>query len=111
MFYIDTTIDSKTRFDRAKLMAYDEGFDILDSYFVNQLLKLPKVREFKVAFEASRPDIISYKMYGDAQYWWIIMLYNDISDETTITSGMVFNGPSLSAVEDLYFSLKAKANT
>lgn len=28
----------------------------------------------------NRPDSIAYEVYGNAKYWWIIAMYNDIKD-------------------------------
>jgi hypothetical protein len=109
MFFIDTTVTSKTRFDRRKLVNFttNVGYDILDSYFVNQLVDLPIAGQYQVFGDESRPDLISYNIYGHVQYWWILMIYNEVWDELEITAGTKWNYPSLADLEDLFFSLRA----
>jgi hypothetical protein len=109
MFYIDSTIKVNTRFAKEKFINYDNGFDILDSYFINQLTKLPSIGTFRVTTELNRPDIVSYKIYGHVQYWWIIMLFNEIYDELELTYNTVLKYPSLPALEDLYFELTIRS--
>lgn len=111
-FFFDDTFKSDTRYDLAKLVNYDDtnGFDILDSYFIGKLLKLESTRTYTVTGKEIRPELISYEVYGHTQYWWILMIYNDIWDELELVSGTVLNIPSLPDMEDLYFSLKAKSN-
>lgn len=34
-------------------------------------------------YEANRPDLISYRVYGKAQYAWLVLQYNNIVDPVT----------------------------
>jgi hypothetical protein len=42
-----------------------------------------------------RPDIISYKCYGSVDYWWIILLVNNITNPfTDLVEGIILTIPS-----------------
>ena len=45
--------------------------------------------------EAKRPDLISYRAYGKAQYGWLVLQYNNIVDvETELLTGTEIFLPS-----------------
>lgn len=112
MYYIDLDLDSLDRFDFAKFMEWtNDCHDILNSYFVAKLKQLPVAGERVVQAEENRADLLSYNIYGDTQYWWIIMMYNNILDMEDITTGLVVTYPSIDSLEDLFFSLKALERT
>jgi len=49
--------------------------------------------------EVARPDLISYRVYGDSEYWWAIMLVNSISNPLEeLTAGRVLTMPTLAAI-------------
>ena len=108
MFFINLNDTFLERFDMAKFMEYHEDtYDILTSYMISNVKKLNEIGQYTVSVEEQRADLISFNIYGDTQYWWILMLYNDIFDPSEILSGFVFKFPSLSDLEDLLFSLKS----
>jgi len=42
-----------------------------------------------------RPDLISYKFYGEPTYWWIIVLHNHLKDPLfDLTTGTVLRIPA-----------------
>lgn len=109
MFYFNFDYESSERYDAAKYMEATEGtLDILTSYFINEFLDLPSVGVFQISSELYRPDLISYKIYGHVQYWWLLLLYNGLASPWEVTVGKTLAYPSLEKVEDLYFALKAK---
>jgi hypothetical protein len=115
MFYIDPSKNLPKRYDIAKFLEYltpppvSEGpvFDVLASYFWNKVPDLLLGGNYLVVGEANRPDLISYRIYGDTQYYWIIMLYNGISFNEDVVMGLTLNYPSLKDLEDLYFKLNS----
>ena len=112
MFYINNEIASETRYDMSKFMDYIQGcYCILDSYLCTQIKSIPYSGVLTVTSQVGRPDLISYDIYGNTQYWWLIMLYNDITSPQEITSGKPIAFPSLSAMENLYFTLSTKQKT
>lgn len=106
MFYLNTDIDSPERYDISRFMRFTDDFDILDSHLIHTLKTLEVGGTFKVSSEVGRPDILSGKIYGDIQFWWIIMLYNEIQSTEDIVAGMQIRYPLKSALENYYFSLK-----
>lgn len=109
MYYFDFDYESEERYDPAKYMEFTEGaFDILTSYFINELQKLPVNGIFQVTSEFNRPDLASTKIYGLTKYWWLILLYNNLSSPWELVIGLELSYPSINDIENLYFSLKAK---
>jgi hypothetical protein len=51
-----------------------------------------------VAHELLRFDLLSYRFYDTVEYWWIIMLANDIPDPFNVPLGKIVRIPSLSVV-------------
>jgi hypothetical protein len=111
MYFLNNEINLKTRFAKEKFIEYDNGYDVLDSYFLKKLNEIPSAGTFRITNqdEINRPDIISYKIYNHVQYWWIIMLFNDIYDETNLPYYTLLEYPSLPDLENLYFELKSKS--
>lgn len=108
MFFINTTKLFAKRFDMSKFMEYtDNAHDILNSYVVSQIKKLSEQGKYTITVEERRLDLVSFNIYGDTQYWWILMLYNSIFDTSDVVSGIIIKYPSLRDLEDLFFSLKS----
>jgi hypothetical protein len=60
--------------------------------------------------DIQRPDMISYKVYGDLNYWWILMKYNNIFDVwNDLVVGEVLNVPSKLDIDDFIIA-SSKAN-
>lgn len=112
MFFINLDQESTDRYDFSKFMEYtNDSHDILNSYFIAKLKKLPSGGEKVIQAEEFRPDLLSYSIYGDYQYWWILMLYNDILDIEDVSIGLTVRYPTIDSLEDLFFSLKALERT
>ena len=107
MFYINLDYESKERYDMGKFMNYDVGYDMLDSYFMSKIKSLRVHGQYAVQSEENRPDVLSYKIYGDTQYWWILLMYNSLLEPDELVAGLVIQYPYLGAIEDLYFELKS----
>jgi len=108
MFFIDLTVQSDERFDLAKFMRFvsGEGYDPLDSYFLRELPNLQSRGQYSVQNEAKRPDLISYRFYGTTNYWWIVMLYNNILSVEELIAGTVLEIPSEEDISRLFFRLR-----
>ena len=51
--------------------------------------------------DIQRPDIISFKIYGSQDYWWIIMKYNQIFDIwNDLQEGNVLSVPDKLDIDD-----------
>ena len=60
--------------------------------------------------DLQRPDLISFNVYKKADYWWVIMKFNNIIDPFTELSepGLVFNIPDVKDIQDFYMNVKNK---
>lgn len=108
-FYFDPYVDGPVRFDISKFVPWSEigGMDYLRSWFLEQLGYIPPFGDYKVTTEESRIDLLSYKIYGDTQYWWILMYYNGLFDLNDLKTGFVLEFPAIEDIEDLYFRVKS----
>lgn len=62
--------------------------------FLNEMRYEPTYYRTSVV-DSMRPDLISYKVYGSVQFWWVICLVNEIGDPfSEIEPGMVLTIPS-----------------
>lgn len=107
-FFINLNFVPIETFDMGQFYDYENGnFDPLTGQFQYQLLSLPVAGEYLIQGNVERPDAISYLIYGDPQYWWILLMYNGILDVSGISTGTVISYPSIDNLENLLFSLKA----
>ena len=109
-YYINSDIYSADRYDLSKFLEYDNNsYETINSYFLSEINKLPIAGTFICSDE--RPDTLSYKIYGDTQFWWILLSYNGIYDWTdgSLSVGKLIRYPSLSKIEALMFKLKAQS--
>jgi hypothetical protein len=55
--------------------------------------------------DIQRPDLISFKIYGTDQYWWILMKYNQIADIwNEIVEGNIIYAPNVLDITDFVIS-------
>lgn len=87
--------------------AYDV-VDWLSSYFIDRVKMIPIFGEIEVQGEGGKPDLLSYHIYGKTQYWWIILVYNNLLNVEDLKEGMLIKYPSTSQLEELYFQLMSQ---
>jgi hypothetical protein len=102
MFKINPKITEK-RFDASKFMAFADGYDIIDSAFLSGIKSLPVAGSYIVRLEPGRPDLLSYNLYRDTQYWWLLMLYNDLKLPEDLSMGLEIQYFRVSDLETMYF--------
>jgi hypothetical protein len=109
-FFINTDKTFNERFTLGKFMEFlnEDNYDPLNSNVLNQINKLPQEGFFTYNDASYRPDLAAEQAYGDNQYWWVILVYNGLSSADDLLRGAVLKYPSLSTLEDLYFTLKLK---
>ena len=108
-YFIDQNVRSEERYDMRKFMEWVDGtYDVLGSYFLEELRKLPIVGVYRIELNPFRPDLVAYDIYGDPQYWWLLMEYNGWIDWNSMPLGATVNFFHLSNLEDLFFSLSSK---
>lgn len=112
IYYADLTTNYKNRFDLAKFMDFsNDSFDPLTSYFLYQLKNLPSRGNRTITIEEFNPEFLSFRIYGDPQYDWILMEFNNLTSIFELVNGMEINYPSVSELEELYYNLESKQQT
>jgi hypothetical protein len=75
--------------------------DFLDNTLINFDVRRPTLYYRVKDVDLRAPDLISYKAYGQEQYWWVICLVNNILDVSTdLTLGKVLVIPNILDVYD-----------
>lgn len=113
MFFINNNLDTDTRYDIIKFFDFkQDNIDPLDSCLLINILNLPEQGIYTILNEEKRPDLLSYNLYQDTQYWWILLLYNSILNVNELKSGITIRYPSLTLLEKLYteLSIEQKAS-
>lgn len=106
MYYIDNETSTTEKFDLAKFMEFgnDGVFDCLNSYMLYEIPRLPVQGTYIIRTEEHRPDMLAYHIYGDTQYWWILLWYNNMLKPQDIKNGITISYPSLSNINQLYMN-------
>ena len=114
MYYINNDVKTIDTFDMSKFMDFtDDGvFDCMNSYMLLMIPTLPVTGYYTLRKEFENPPYLSYTLYNDTQYWWILMVYNGFTLPNQLKSGTIIKYPSLSSIEQLYgnASLQSKVN-
>lgn len=108
IFFIDFESESETRFDMSKFFRFTDNHDPITSKFIEDLKNLEPIGTYRVTGNEFRPDRISMDIYRNFQYWWLILIYNDVLKIEDLRAGEVLYYPPLDAIEDIYFSLKTQ---
>lgn len=107
MDFLNLQLNGKTakRFDMMRYMAFREGYyDAVSSYFLQEARMLPAIGLYKITDVPFRPDMISFDLYGDTQYWWLVMLYNDEIFLEKLTQGRKLSYFALGDLDRLFYS-------
>jgi len=108
MFHLDEALETEARYDIAKFCDFQEDvLDDLTSYFILKLPSLPEGGTYLVSGEEHRPDLLSYNIYKNTQYWWPLLIYNGIRSTEDLIAGTTIRFPSIDSLEALYFQLVA----
>ena len=114
MFFIDLSQDNYEQLSLFRFLPKDDlgNVDPLDSFFLDSLFKrnlerLTLASTYQVVVEEGRPDLISYRVYGDTRFWWIIMAYNNLTDFRDIKTGLVLDIPEQNSILNLVNRLKS----
>ena len=109
LFYINLKKSVSERFDIGRFMLWcGDNYDPLTSNVLREIKDLKLGGFYTVQGQDGRPDLLADVIYGDTQYWWILMQYNAFLEISDITNGLEVRYPSVGALEDLYFSLKLR---
>jgi hypothetical protein len=90
-FYNETTVDTTVE------------IDFLD-HNLSKFSPRYKTTKYRVnETDLQRPDLISYRVYGTVNYWWIVLVFNGIQNPfTEIEVGDIINLPNILDIYDFY---------
>ena len=112
MYSFNPDYESKERFDLAKFIEFSNeylSFDVLNSTFLKKLRNVAPIGEITVTSkEAHTPDAITYKIFDEELYWWILLYYNDIDSIDAFTTGKVLKIPNFEEIERIFFNLRQR---
>lgn len=81
-FYTQTVIDYVSEYDLGSVPEWD--YDVNYGYIA--------IKET----EEGRPDLLSYRVYQDDKYWWMLCSYNNIMDiQHQFMPGTILKVPSI----------------
>lgn len=109
MDYINLDINGKIsqRFDAARFFGFRENYyDVASSVFLERIPLLPQVGEYTITDDPYRPDMISHGIYGDTQYWWLLMVYNDEIFLENLTLRRKLRFFSLGDLDELFYEIR-----
>ena len=77
----------------------------LTSFVVTRRVSYYKV----IQADLLRPDFISWKVYGEETYWWLIMLANNLTNaRADLSVGQLLQIPDMLDIYDFYRSLRMR---
>lgn len=98
---------NRTNFYPKVTIKDSSGKDVIINEFGNSYynrffeIKRPLSRYTVKQEDIQRPEMISYKLYGTMDYWWILMRYNQIFDVfNDMYAGQVLNVPDTLDMDD-----------
>lgn len=108
-FFINLDLETQTRFELPKFFEWKvDNYDPLNSFIMDKLKTLTLGGSILISSQVGSPDLLSQDIYGSTQYWWALMAYNDILTVEDLKAGVEIKYPTLTALEDFYFSLQAQ---
>ncbi len=112
LFTYNSDYESKERFDLAKFIEFSEeyqDFDVLNSAFLQEVLKVSSIGEIKTTNKHKhQPDLLTYELFDNELYWWLILYYNNIDSIDVLVSGMILKIPSFEEIEQIIFTLRQR---
>ena len=102
-------IDTPVRYESSKFFPFSEvgGFDIIRSYFAQQLGYIPEFGDMEIVTNEGRIDLCAVDALGETQYYWLLLMYNGIIDVNELTTGKILKIPDRNKLEELYFRVKS----
>lgn len=93
-------IDSASRYRKSDLIYYGDMRKIAFSTYKRTKYVPTSDDKFYIISGGTqyRPDLVSYRAYGDSRYWWKIMEVNGIFDIMEFKSGTNILIPSLAGL-------------
>lgn len=87
----------RSRYDTKERLLLDNGDLVIRNMRQNDITPVrdSNSTQHKVeGYEAYRPDVIAYNMYGNANLAWVILSANNLSDIFDLKAGMIITVPT-----------------
>ena len=88
----------------------DHWYDSTNSDFLEWLLEAEPDGWYLVKEPDGRPDLVSYHIYGDTQYWWILLFINEIICVNELKEGMEIKYIAKEKLLNKYLDLKISSS-
>lgn len=77
--------------------------DYLSSVYAAQLSLLPVSKQVQLeAKYVPYPELLSYDLYGDLDYWWVLCAVNGVVNPfTDMIAGMLWKVPALTDIQSM----------
>lgn len=96
----------RTNFYKKEIVNNKQEYDLVKNYWDLFKIKRP-LRYTNITRDFfQRPDILSYSVYGDVNYWWIISKFNLIDDWwNDLHIGDVISIPDKKDIDDFFIQV------
>lgn len=100
---------SRCKFYEKTIVDNINQLDFLDTQLNDFIVKNPIGYYTVTQSDIGRIDRISYALYGNSAFWWVLCLHNNISDPfSELSIGQVLEVPNIEDIYELYRSKKLR---
>lgn len=98
---------TRTNFLNKETIDNIQEYDLLMTNFEYFKIQRPTTFYIVTNDDLGRPDLLSLRIYGDQNYWWILLEVNGVCDPyNELKEGDVLIVPSLLDIEDFYLKVR-----
>ena len=86
--------------------------DLVSNSFADITFKRPFIFHYVKSEDLHRPDLLSFKYFGQVNLWWIIAKLNDIEDFfNDLEEGMILKIPAKTDIQEYYKENRKRLRT
>lgn len=98
---------TRTNFLNKETINNTQEYDLLMTNFEYFKIQRPTTFYTVTNDDLGRPDLLSLRIYGDQNYWWLLLEVNGVCDPyNELKEGDVLIVPSLLDIEDFYLKVR-----
>jgi len=101
---------NRTNFVKTEVIDDKLYYHFINDYFDTCFVYNNEVQYYQLEDDdIQNPDLLSFKLYGKPDYWWIVCKINNIIDVwNDIIPGEVIVVPALADIENFYTNVRKK---
>ncbi len=104
-FFINKDYNYNNRFDLERFLNFtDNYFDILQSPVLEILKTYKPIGQYTIREYPYRPDVLSYNIYKDTQYWAYLLIFNGVVNVMDLVLGRTISFFNLDDLEKTLYS-------